>query len=111
MLRANRILAKALNRRTKEIAVCKVLGAEIHNILSLFIKQYAVLLLLANLIAWPLAYYFSNRWLQQFAYRIIQPVSIYFIAGIFVTAVAFVLIGLQCLKVALANPVKSLKTE
>jgi ABC-type antimicrobial peptide transport system permease subunit len=105
------VLALALTRRTKEIAVRKVLGAEIHHILSLFIKQYAGLLVIANLIAWPLTYYFSNRWLQQYAYRIIQPVSIYFIAGIFVAIIAFILISLQCLKVALANPVKSLKTE
>jgi putative ABC transport system permease protein len=105
------VLALALTRRTKEIAVRKVLGAEIHHILSLFIRQYAALLLIANLIAWPVTYYFSNRWLQQYAYRIIQPLGIYFIAGIFVTIIAFVLISLQCLKVALANPVKSLKAE
>jgi putative ABC transport system permease protein len=105
------VLALALTRRTKEIAVRKVLGAEIHHILSLFIRQYAALLMIANLIAWPVTYYFSNRWLRQYAYRIIQPLSIYFIAGILVTIVAFVLISLQCLKVALMNPVKSLKTE
>jgi len=105
------VLSLALNKRTREIAVRKVLGAEIHHILSLFIKQYALLLLIANLIAWPLAYYFSNQWLQQFVYRIPQGMSIYFVAGIFVAAVAFLLIGLQCLKVAVANPVKSLKVE
>lgn len=105
------VLTLALTKRTKEIAVRKVLGAEIHHILSLFIKQYAGLLLIANVIAWPLAYYFSNQWLQQYAYRITQPLSIYFIAGIFVAAIAFILISLQCLKVALVNPVKSLKSE
>jgi putative ABC transport system permease protein len=105
------VLTMALTRRIKEIAVRKVLGAEIHHILSLFIRQYAGLLLIANLIAWPLTWYFSHRWLQQYPYRIVQPVSLYFIAGIFVMAIAFALIAMQCLKVALANPVSSLKTE
>ena len=105
------VLTLALTKRIKEIAVRKVLGAELHHILTLFIKQYAGLLLIANLIAWPLTWYFSNQWLQQYAYRIIQSMSIYFIAGILVSVIAIVLITLQCLKVALANPVTSLKTE
>jgi ABC-type antimicrobial peptide transport system permease subunit len=105
------VLTLALTKRLKEIAVRKVLGAELHQIISLFLKQYAGLLLIANLIAWPLAYYYSNQWLKQFAYRIVQPASIYFIAGIFVTAVAFLLILFQCLKVAVANPVTSLRSE
>ncbi len=105
------VLALALTKRTKEIAVRKVLGAEIHHIITLFIKQYAALLLISNLIAWPLTFYFCNRWLQQYAYRVSQPVSMYLMAGIFITIIAFALITLQCLKVALSNPVKSLKTE
>jgi putative ABC transport system permease protein len=105
------VLTLALTKRTKEIAVRKVLGAELHHIISLFLKQYAGLLLIANLIAWPLTYYYSNQWLQQFAYRIIQPMSIYFIAGIFVTAIALILILCQCIKVAVANPVISLRSE
>ncbi len=105
------VLTLALTKRTKEIAIRKVLGADLTHILSLFINQYAGLLLIANLIAWPLAYYFSNRWLQQYAYRIIQPIGNYFIAGIFVAAIAFVLISWQCLRAALANPVSSLHAE
>jgi putative ABC transport system permease protein len=105
------VLTLALNKRNKEIAVRKVLGAEVYNILSLFIKQYAGLLLIANIIAWPLAYYCSNRWLQQFVYRVNQPLSSYFIAGLLVTVIAFLLIAMQCLRVAIANPVRSLKQE
>jgi putative ABC transport system permease protein len=105
------VLTLALAKRNKEIAVRKVLGAEIHHILSLFIKQYLALLLIANGIAWPLTYYFSNQWLRQYAYRINQPVSIYLTSGIFVAAIAIVLIALQCLKVAMANPVTSLRSE
>jgi putative ABC transport system permease protein len=105
------VLTLALTKRLKEIAVRKVLGAEVYHILGLFIKQYAVLLLIANLIAWPLTYYYSNQWLQQYAYRIIQPLSMYFVAGIFVSAIAFFLIGFQCLRAATANPVSSLRSE
>jgi putative ABC transport system permease protein len=105
------VLALALTKRTKEIAVRKVLGAEVYHIITLFIKQYAGLLLISNMIAWPLTFYYCNRWLQQYAYRVNQPLGMYFLAGIFVAMIAFLLIVLQCLKVALANPVKSLKTE
>jgi putative ABC transport system permease protein len=105
------VLTLSLTKRIKEIAVRKVLGAGLKNIISLFIKQYALLLLSANAIAWPLAYYFSNRWLQQYAYRVTQPLAIYLIAGVLVTSIAFILISLQSLKAALANPVKSLRIE
>ena len=105
------VLTLALTKRTREIAVRKVLGAEVHHILSLFIRQYAVLLLVSNLIAWPLSFFLTNRWLEQYAYRIIQPWSIYLVAGLMVAVIAFLLIGLQCLKAALNNPVNSLKTE
>lgn len=105
------VLTLALAKRTKEIAVRKILGAEIHHILKIFIRQYAGLLLIANLIAWPLAYYYSNRWLSQFAYHIPQSPGSYFIAAVLVCVIAFLLISLQCLKVALINPVKSLKAE
>jgi putative ABC transport system permease protein len=105
------VLTLALTRRLKEIAVRKVLGAEIYHILGLFIKQYSGLLLIANLIAWPLTYYYSNQWLQQYAYRINQPLGMYLMAGIFVAAIAFILIVLQCLKAATANPVTSLRSE
>ena len=56
------VLTLALSKRIREIAVRRVLGAELHHILTLFIRQYAWLLLIANLIAWPIAYYFTNRW-------------------------------------------------
>jgi putative ABC transport system permease protein len=105
------VLTLALARRVKEIAVRKVLGADLRHIVTLFIKQYAGLLLVANGIAWPVTYYFSNRWLQQYAYRTIQSPGIYFIAGILVTLIAVVLISLQCLKAALTNPVKNLRAE
>jgi putative ABC transport system permease protein len=105
------VLSLALTKRMKEIAVRKVLGAEVHHILGLFVRQYAGLMLIATLIAWPLSYYFSNQWLQQYVYRIPQAAGVYFTAALFVAVIALVLISLQCLKVALANPVHSLRSE
>src|SRR6185312_2831189 len=101
----------ALTKRTKEIAMRKVLGAEVYHIIILFLKQYAMLIAIAILIAWPLAYWLTSRWLEQYAYRIGQDAGYYLLVGAIVCALSFLLIGLQCLKVALANPVKSLKNE
>ena len=105
------VVSIMLMKRDKEIAVRKVLGAGIANIFTLFIKEYSWLILIANLVSWPLAYYFISRWLESYAYHTQQDVSAY-------VSVAFIVFGLVCmlvagrtLKTALANPVKSLKNE
>ena len=105
------VVAFTLAKRNKEIAVRKVLGADMKNILSLFIKDYAWLICIANLIAWPVAYFICNQWLENYAYRIQQNAVPYVVVGIFIFIVAFVLITAQCFKAAMANPVKSLRTE
>ena len=105
------VVAFTLAKRSKEIAVRKVLGAGGKNIILLFIKDYALLILIANLIAWPLAYIMVNHWLQSYAYRIEQSIAPYLFAGAFVFVTAFIFVTLQCFKTALANPVKSLRTE
>ncbi len=105
------VVAFTLTKRTKEIAVRKVLGAGVKNILSIFLKEYGILILIANIIAWPLAYLIVARWLDNYAYRIQQSFTSYFFACFFILATAFVLIIAQCLKAALENPVKSLRSE
>lgn len=105
------VVAFTLVKRNKEIAVRKVLGASIKNILTLFIKDYAWLILIANIIAWPLAYFATENWLQNFAYRMPQHISTYLFVMLFIFLVAFGFIAVQCLKVAISNPVKSLRTE
>jgi len=100
-----------LTKRNKEIAVRKVLGANAGNIILLFVKEYAVLIIIANIVAWPLAYLITERLLQNFAYRIEQSIFPYLIVLVFITVIAFVLIAMQCFKAAVANPVKSLRTE
>ena len=105
------VVAFTLAKRSKEIAVRKVLGAGVKNIVFLFIKEYALLILIANIIAWPLAYTMVNHWLQSYAYRAEQTITPYFFAGALVFITAFIFIGLQCLKTASANPVESLRSE
>jgi ABC-type antimicrobial peptide transport system permease subunit len=105
------VMAFTLARRNKEIAVRKVLGAESFNIVLLFFKDYAILILIANIIAWPLAYWTTNQWLQNYAYRITQNITPY--ASVFVTVAlsTFLFVALLCLKATQVNPVKNLRTE
>ncbi|MDB5134791.1 MAG: hypothetical protein JWP37_1394 [Mucilaginibacter sp.] len=105
------VVAFTLTKRTKEIAVRKVLGADVKNIISLFLKEYGVLIIISNMIAWPLAYLITAKWLENYAYRISQSWAPYFFVCFFILITAFVLIAAQCFKAALVNPVKSLKTE
>jgi predicted lysophospholipase L1 biosynthesis ABC-type transport system permease subunit len=105
------VVAFTLARRNKEIAVRKVLGAEVKNILFLFIKDYAGLIFIANLIAWPVAYFVINNWLQNYSYRIEQNIFSYLTVCLLVFFIAFLLIAAQCFKTAIAKPIKSLRTE
>jgi putative ABC transport system permease protein len=105
------VMAFTLARRNKEIAVRKVLGAESLNIILLFFKDYAILILIANIIAWPLAYWATNQWLQNYAYRMQQNITPY--ASVFITVAlsTFLFVAILCLKATQANPVKNLRTE
>lgn len=105
------VVAFTLTKRTKEIAVRKVLGANVRNIIILFIRDYAVLILLANLIAWPATYIITNKWLQGYAYRVNQDIVPYLFVCFFIFITAFSMIAIQCFKAGAANPVKSLRTE
>ena len=105
------IVAFTLTRRNKEIAIRKVLGANARGIIQLFLKEYGLTILIANIIAWPLAYVVVNNWLQNYNYRIQQDIFSYLLVGTLVLCLAFVMIIAQCFKVAGANPVQSLRTE
>ena len=105
------VVAFTLARRNKEIAVRKVLGAEVKNILFLFIKDYAWVIFIANLIAWPVAYFVINSWLQNYSYRIEQNIFSYLTVCFLVFLIAFLVIVAQCFKTAIAKPIKSLRTE
>ena len=98
-------------RRTKEIGVRKVLGASGHRIFILLIQGFMKWIVLANIIAWPIAYYLMNEWLQNFAYRVNLSVWIFILSGLMALAIVILTISYQSIKAARANPVDSLKYE
>lgn len=98
-------------QRTKEIGVRKVLGASILGIVVLISKGFARLVLIAFVIAVPLAYFAMNYWLQDFAYRIDQGLATFLLAGLLALTIALATISYQALKAAVANPVKALRYE
>jgi putative ABC transport system permease protein len=98
-------------QRTKEIGVRKVLGASVSNIIALISREFILLVGIANLIAWPVAYFFMKKWLEEFAYRISMGVTIFLTAGLFSLILTLLTVGIQAVKAATANPVDSLRYE
>ena len=98
-------------RRKKEIGIRKVLGASVVNIVKMLSKDFIILVLIALLIASPIAWYFMNRWLQDFTYRINISWWVFIIAGLAAILIGLITISFQAIKAAIANPVKSLRTE
>ena len=98
-------------QRTKEIGIRKVLGAPVSNIIYLLAKDFIVLVCIAFFIAVPVTWFVMNGWLHDFAYRINISWWIFLIAGLAAILIALITISFQAIKAALANPVKSLRTE
>ena len=101
----------ATEQRTKEIGVRKVLGASIPNILMLLSKDFIKLVTIAFIIASPVAWYIMNTWLRGFAYRITISWWVFALAGLLALFIALITISFQSIKAAVANPVKSLRSE
>ena len=98
-------------QRIKEIGIRKVLGASTAGLVGLLSKDFLKLVVIALIIASPLAYYFMEKWLTDFAYRIDIQWWAFAMTGLVAIMVAFLTVGFQSLKAALTNPVESLKTE
>lgn len=100
-----------VEQKTKEIGIRKVLGASISGVILLLSKQFGKLILIANLIAWPLAYYVLHKWLQNFFYRISIGLEIFMLSAALVLAIAFISISYQSIRAALSNPADALRHE
>ncbi len=98
-------------QRTKEVGIRKVLGATAVNVTALLSKDFVKLVLVANLIAWPVAWYAMNRWLQDFAYRVNISWWVFALAGGLALLIALLTVSTQAIKAALANPVEALRYE
>jgi putative ABC transport system permease protein len=105
------LAAFSAEQRTKEIGIRKVLGASVGSIVGLLSKDFIKLVVIALFIAAPIGWYFMNRWLEDFAYRIEIDWWMFAVAGVFAILIAFTTISLHAMKAALTSPTKNLRTE
>jgi putative ABC transport system permease protein len=98
-------------QRKKEISVRKVLGASVFNLWQMLSKEFALLIIISCFIAIPLAWYYLNNWLQQYDYRTNMSLWVFIISGIGALVITLMTVSFQAIKAAIANPVKSLRTE
>jgi len=100
-----------VEQRTKEIGIRKVLGSSVMKIVYQFSRNYLLLVLVSNFIAWPVTYYLMNQWLQDFAYRTHMDLSVFIFSTLAALAIALLTVSFQSIKAALANPADSLRYE
>ncbi len=105
------LAAFTAEQRRKEIGIRRVLGAGTGNLLILLSKDFVRLVVIAFLVAAPLAWYLMDRWLAGFAYRTELNALLFVVAGLLAVAVALVTVNIQALRAVNANPVKSLRSE
>ncbi len=101
----------SVSRRTKEIGIRKVLGANVPSLINLISKDFVKLLLIANILGWPIAYYAMDKWLTNFAYHIELGIGVFVLSGALALGVALLTVGTQTFKAARANPIDALRYE
>jgi putative ABC transport system permease protein len=105
------LAAHIAERRIKEIGIRKALGSSVQSIVVLLSQDFTKWIIISNIIAWPIAYYLMNKWLQNFAYRIDLNIWFFIISGLLAFIIALLTVSYQSIKAAMANPVNSLKYE
>ena len=105
------LVAFVVVRKTKEIGIRKMLGSSVKGIVYLLSKDFVKLVIIALVLATPIAWYFMNRWLLDFAYRITISWWMFALAGLSAIIIALLTVSFQAIKAAITNPVKSLRTE
>ena len=101
----------AAQQRTKEVGIRKVMGASITNIIRLISTEFVILVIVSNIIAWPIAGIGMNKWLDTFAYSVDYGYGTFILAGIISTVIALLTVSYQAIKAATANPADSLRSE
>ncbi len=105
------LTAFAAEQRTKEIGVRKVLGASVPKLVLLLSKEFTKWVIWANVIAWPIAYFAMNLWLQDFAYRVNITWSVFVVSGVAALAIALITVSVHAIRAALTNPIEALRYE
>jgi putative ABC transport system permease protein len=105
------LAAFTAERRTKEIGIRKILGASVGNIVSMLSSDFLKLVLVAILLASPLAWYIMSNWLENFAYRIKIGPGVFILGAAIALTIAFVTVSFQSIRAAISNPMKALRTE
>jgi len=98
-------------QRTKEIGIRRALGSSSGAIIGLMAKEFIVLLFIANLISWPITYYFTNNWLESYAKHISTNWGLFLISGILTFIIAMTIIALRAYRAASLNPAQTLRYE
>ena len=105
------LTAFTAEQRKKEIGIRKVLGATVTNIVAMLSKEFLILIVAANVIAWPVSYYLMNKWLDDFAYKTEIGIGVFLISGLAVLIIALITVSFQAIHAAVSNPVNSIRYE
>jgi putative ABC transport system permease protein len=105
------LAAHASEIRTKEIGIRKVIGAGMGNLIQLLSREFLALVMIGNLIAWPLAWWAVNSWLQEFTYKVTIGWQVFFVSATLTLFIAILTISYHCIRTAQMNPAKSIRTE